>query len=47
MHFPGVERNDLGEQPPRRHTHVGYHRDLRRQARLSALLDLAIERLAN
>jgi DNA-binding transcriptional LysR family regulator len=45
--FPGVERIDLGEPPPVRDTHVGYHRDLKRLARLRALLDLVIERLAN
>jgi DNA-binding transcriptional LysR family regulator len=38
---------DLGEPPPGRDTYVGYHRDLRRLARLRALLDLVIERLAN
>ena len=43
----GVRRIDLGEQPPGRNTYVGYHRDLKRQARLRALLDLVIERLAN
>lgn len=43
----GVERIDLGEEPPGRDTWIGYHRDLRRLARLRALLDLVIERLAN
>jgi DNA-binding transcriptional LysR family regulator len=43
----GVRRIDLGEQPPGRNTYVGYHRDLKRQARLRAWLDLVIERLAN
>lgn len=43
----GLERIDLGEQPPGRDTYVGYHRDLKRLARLRALLDLTIERLAN
>jgi DNA-binding transcriptional LysR family regulator len=38
---------DLGEPPPGRDTHVGYHRDLKRLARLRALLDLVIERLAD
>ena len=42
----GVERVDLGEAPPGRDTWVGYHRDLRRLARLRALLDLVIEKLA-
>lgn len=36
---PGVETIDLGEAPPGRDTWIGYHRDLRRQARLRALLD--------
>jgi DNA-binding transcriptional LysR family regulator len=45
--FPGLERIDLGEPPPPRDTFVGYHRDLKRLARLRALLDLVIERLAN
>jgi DNA-binding transcriptional LysR family regulator len=43
----GVRRIDLGEPPPGRNTYVGYHRDLKRQSRLRALLDLVIERLAN
>jgi DNA-binding transcriptional LysR family regulator len=46
-HFPGLERIDLGEPPPSRDTFVGYHRDLKRLARLRALLDLVIDRLAN
>ncbi|HEY8336107.1 MAG TPA: LysR family transcriptional regulator [Tardiphaga sp.] len=40
-----IERIDLGEQPPGRDTFVGYHRDLKRLARLRALLDLVIARL--
>ncbi|MEH2482083.1 DNA-binding transcriptional LysR family regulator [Nitrobacteraceae bacterium AZCC 2146] len=43
----GVTRIDLGEAPPGRDTFVGYHRDLKRLARLRALLDLVIERLGN
>jgi DNA-binding transcriptional LysR family regulator len=43
----GVKRIDLGEPPPGRNTYVGYHRDLKRLARLRALLDLVIGRLAN
>ena len=43
----GVKRIDLGEAPPGRNTYVGYHRDLKRLARLRTLLDLVIERLAN
>jgi DNA-binding transcriptional LysR family regulator len=42
----GIERIDLGEEPPGRDTWVGYHRDLKRLARLRALLDLVIKRLA-
>jgi DNA-binding transcriptional LysR family regulator len=42
----GVERIDLGEHPPGRDTWVGYHRDLKRLARLRTLLDLMIKRLA-
>ncbi|MGZ2378745.1 LysR family transcriptional regulator [Rhizobium brockwellii] len=41
-----IELVDLGEPPPGRDTWVGYHRDMRRLARLRALLDLVIERLA-
>lgn len=37
---------DIGASPPGRDTYVGYHRDLRRLARLRALLDLVVERLA-
>ena len=43
----GVQRIDLGESPPGRDTWVGYHRDLRRLARLRALLDLVLGRLAD
>ena len=43
----GIERIDLGTEPPGRDTWVGYHRDLRRLARLRTLLDLVIARLAN
>ncbi|MDE1996943.1 MAG: LysR family transcriptional regulator [Rhizobiaceae bacterium] len=43
----GIIRVDIGENPPGRDTWVGYHRDLKRLARLRALLDLVIERLAN
>jgi DNA-binding transcriptional LysR family regulator len=42
-----LKRIDLGEEPPGRNTWIGYHRDLKRLARLRALLDLTIERLAN
>jgi DNA-binding transcriptional LysR family regulator len=43
----GLRRIDLGEEPPVRETWIGYHRDMRRQARLRALLDLVVARLAN
>lgn len=43
---PGIAVLDIGDDPPGRDTYVGYHRDLRRLARLRALLDLVIERLA-
>lgn len=43
----GIMALDLGEAPPGRDTFLGYHRDLRRVARMRALLDLVIERLAN
>jgi DNA-binding transcriptional LysR family regulator len=44
---PGLTRIDLGEAPPGRDVWLGYHRDLRRVARLRALLDATIEGLAN
>ncbi|MGL9616806.1 LysR family transcriptional regulator [Bradyrhizobium sp. U531] len=37
---------DIGTPPPGRDTYLGYHRDMKRLARLRALLDLVIERLA-
>ncbi|KAA0699609.1 LysR family transcriptional regulator [Neorhizobium sp. P12A] len=42
-----LERIEVDGAPPSRDTWVGYHRDLKRLARLRALLDLVIERLAN
>jgi DNA-binding transcriptional LysR family regulator len=45
--IPAIEPVDLGEAPPGRDTWVGYHRDMKRLARLRALLDLVIERLAD
>lgn len=45
--FTDLRRIDLGEPPPGRDTYLGYHRDLKRLARLRALLDLVIDRLAN
>ncbi|WGS48810.1 LysR family transcriptional regulator [Paraburkholderia sp. D15] len=44
---PGIRRIDLGETPPGRDVWLGYHRDLRRVARLRALLDATIDALAN
>ena len=43
----GVERVRLGDEPPTRDVWIGYHRDLGRLARLRALLDLTLARLAN
>lgn len=43
----GLQRVDLGDEPPTRQTWLGYHRDMRRLARLRALLDLVVARLAN
>ena len=43
---PGLRRIDLGEAPPGRDVWLGYHRDLRRVARLRALLDVVLETLA-
>ncbi len=43
----GLRLIDLGAPPPGRDTYVGYHRDLKRLARLRALLDLLVDRLAN
>jgi DNA-binding transcriptional LysR family regulator len=44
---PGIERLSMKDEPPTRDTWIGYHRDLRRLARLRALLDLVIDRLAS
>lgn len=43
----GVDRINLGEAPPHWYTYVGYHRDLKRLARLRAFLDLATARPAD
>ena len=45
--FGGLRCLKTATPPPGRDVWVGYHRDLRRLRRLRALLDLAIERLAN
>jgi DNA-binding transcriptional LysR family regulator len=44
---PGLVVLDIGENPPGRDTHLGYHRNLRRLSSLRVLLDLVIDRLAN
>lgn len=44
---PSLQRIDLGEEPPARDTWVGHHRDMRRLARLRALLDMVVARLAD
>ena len=44
---PNIIALELDEPPPGRDTFIGYHRDLRQLARMRALLDLVIERLAN
>ena len=41
-----LERLDLGSTPPSRDMWIGYHRDLGRLARLRALLDFVVARLA-
>ncbi|MBW4091457.1 MAG: LysR family transcriptional regulator [Proteobacteria bacterium] len=43
---PNIVALDLDEPPPGRDTFVGYHRDLRRLARMRELLSLVIETLA-
>lgn len=45
--LPGLERLDLGEEPPGRDTWLGYHRDLRRLARLRALVDFVVARFGS
>lgn len=44
---PGIRRIDLGQAPPGRDVWLGYHRDLRRVARLRALLDVTVNAFAN
>jgi DNA-binding transcriptional LysR family regulator len=44
---PNIVALDLDEPPPGRDTFIGYHRDLRRLARMRELLSLVVERLAN
>lgn len=40
-----IERIEMSDNPPGRDTWIGYHRDLKRLARLRALLDTVIARL--
>jgi DNA-binding transcriptional LysR family regulator len=42
----GLRIIDLGEPLPGRDVWIGYHQDLRRLARLRALVDLAVERFS-
>ncbi|HPN80303.1 LysR substrate-binding domain-containing protein, partial [Dokdonella sp.] len=42
----GIERLDLGSDPPGRDTWIAWHRDLRKLARLRAFIDLVVARLA-
>ncbi|MBE1162375.1 LysR family transcriptional regulator [Dyella acidiphila] len=42
-----LQRIELGEEPPTRDIWVGYHRDMRRLARLRALMEMVVARLAN
>jgi len=42
--MPGLQQVDLGEPPPSRDVWLGYHRDLKRLARLRALLDATVAR---
>jgi DNA-binding transcriptional LysR family regulator len=44
---PGISRIDLGSPPPPRDTWLGYHRDMRRQPRLSRFVELVIKRLSD
>jgi DNA-binding transcriptional LysR family regulator len=43
---PGLEQIDLGEAPPIRESWLGYHRDMRRQPRLSRFVELVVKRLS-
>jgi DNA-binding transcriptional LysR family regulator len=42
----GLQAVDLGTAPPGRDVWLGFHRDLRRLARLRSLVDVTVERLA-
>jgi DNA-binding transcriptional LysR family regulator len=43
---PGIAPIKLGQEPPTRDTWLGYHRDMRRQPRLSRFVELVVEKLA-
>lgn len=43
----GLERVDLGSEPPGRDTGLGYHRDLRRLPRPRAMVEFLVAQLAN
>jgi DNA-binding transcriptional LysR family regulator len=43
---PGIAPIELGESPPHRDTWLGYHRDMRRQPRLSHFVELVVNRLS-
>ncbi len=44
---PGLRAVDLGGPPPGRDVWLGFHRDMRRLARLRALVDMVVARLAS
>ena len=45
--MPGLEVVDLGQAPPVRPVWMGFHRDLRRQARLRALINVIVDALGD
>ncbi|WP_424626133.1 LysR family transcriptional regulator [Achromobacter marplatensis] len=44
---PGIAPINIGETPPARDTWLGYHRDMRRQPRLSRFVELVVARLSD
>jgi DNA-binding transcriptional LysR family regulator len=44
---PGIAPIELGEPAPARDTWLGYHRDMRRQPRLSRFVELVVSRLSD
>ena len=44
---PGLKVVSLGSQPPGRDVWLGFHRDVRHQARLRALVAATVEALSN